>query len=258
MQQLLKSGSGEVASTGSLLQSGQSSFARNVSALLEKVEYRRCESGEDAEAVYRLRYKAYRAFGFVEPNVRRFTTDHLDDASNCYIYGVYLDGNLVSTVRVHHQTAAMPNAPVMSVFGDVLLPRLEAGESFINPSLLAADPDFTRIYKALPYITLRLAVIANNYFKTTSCVCMVRDEHTAFYQRIFGSVQVGASRKYPPFSVPVYLYDSDCATNLVKTIERFPFFKATPLEERLLFSKRGHQELPSLTVLPSTKYIQAA
>ncbi|MBP0438215.1 hypothetical protein J5Y06_06110 [Tianweitania sediminis] len=236
----------------------QNSFTRNVSALLEKVEYRRCDSGEDAEAIYRLRYKAYRAFGFVSPNERCFTTDHLDDAENCYRFGVYLEGNLVSTVRVHHQTRDTPDAPVMSVFGDVLLPRLKAGESFINPSLLAADPEFTRIYKALPYITLRLAVVANNYFQTTSCVCMVRDEHTAFYQRIFGSVQAGDPRSYPPFSVPVYLYDSDCATNLAKTIQRFPFFKATPLEERLLFSKRGHQELPSLTVLPSTKYIRAA
>ena len=43
-----------------------SSFARNVMELLEKVEYRRCESGEDLEAVYRLRYEAFHAHGLLD------------------------------------------------------------------------------------------------------------------------------------------------------------------------------------------------
>ncbi|TIU61115.1 MAG: hypothetical protein E5W25_29540, partial [Mesorhizobium sp.] len=34
-----------------------SSFARNVSAMLERTEYRRCDKGEDLEDIYRLRYK---------------------------------------------------------------------------------------------------------------------------------------------------------------------------------------------------------
>ncbi|TIY07756.1 MAG: hypothetical protein E5V18_08880, partial [Mesorhizobium sp.] len=38
-----------------------SSFARNVSAMLERTEYRRCDKGEDLEDIYRLRYKSYRS-----------------------------------------------------------------------------------------------------------------------------------------------------------------------------------------------------
>ena len=37
-----------------------SRFARNVTAMLERTEYRRCDKGEDLEDVYRLRYKSYR------------------------------------------------------------------------------------------------------------------------------------------------------------------------------------------------------
>ena len=33
--------------------------------LLEHIEYRFCDSGEDLEAIYRLRYKSYRTHGLV-------------------------------------------------------------------------------------------------------------------------------------------------------------------------------------------------
>ena len=41
-------------------------FARNVLDVLERIEYRRCESGEDLEAVYRLRYKAFHTHGLLD------------------------------------------------------------------------------------------------------------------------------------------------------------------------------------------------
>jgi hypothetical protein len=237
---------------------GVSSFAKSVNALLERTEYRRSDSGEDMEAVYRLRYKAYRAHGLVIEKHDQLISDRLDEAPNCYRFGIYIDGRLISTLRLHHMTKAEPFGPIMAVFDDVLQPRLEAGETFINPSQFTADPDWSTTYRALPYLTLRLAVIANTYFKSSNCVCMIRDEHTAFYQRIFGSVQIGTSRPYPPFTVPVMLYDSDCSINLESTLQRFPFFRSTPVEQRMLFAKPRQGELAPLTILPSPKYVREA
>ena len=102
-----------------------SSFSQNVLALMERVEYRRCESGEDIEAIYRLRYKAYRQNGFLAENASQMMSDELDDAPNCYRFGVFIDNELVSTVRIHHITKEQPYGPIMSVFGDILTPRLE-------------------------------------------------------------------------------------------------------------------------------------
>lgn len=232
-----------------------SGFTRSVSRLLETIEYRRCESGEDLEAIYRLRYKAYRLYGFVPQMASRMVSDELDDADNCYRYGIFVDNNLVSTLRLHHITPSVPHGPVMTVFDDILGPRLDRGETFINPSQFAADPEWTSVLRTLPYVTLRLAVMSNEYFKSTSCVCMIRDEHTAFYRRIFGSVQVGEARTYGPISVPLMLYDSDCKTNLSKTISRFPFFKSTAFERRMVFAKPRRGELSPLTVLPTAKYL---
>src|SRR5690606_313313 len=136
-------------------------------------EYRRCESGEDLEAIYRLRYKSFRTHGLLlSESADQKMVDKLDDVPNCYRFGVFRDNELVGTLRVHHLTAETPYAPIMTVFGDVLRPRLMRGETFIDPSRLAIDPDLTALNKALPYIALRPAVMANDYFGTTSCISM--------------------------------------------------------------------------------------
>jgi hypothetical protein len=169
-----------------------------------------------------------------------------------------MDDELVSTVRIHHLTREMPYAPTMSVYGDILEPRLAAGESFIDPSRLAIDPDLTALNKALPYIALRPAVMANDYFGTTSCISMIRGEHTAFYNRIFGSEQIGEPRLYPPYTMPIYFYESRCDLNMRRTIRRFPFFASTAMERRLMFARTAKGEPGPLTVLPTAKYLKDA
>jgi N-acyl amino acid synthase FeeM len=235
-----------------------SSFARNVLSLLERVEYRRCESGEDLEAIYRLRYKAYRLHGFLSESSDQMMSDALDDAPNCYRFGVFVDDALVCTVRIHHLSPEQPDAPAMTTFGDILRPRLLRGESFINPTLLAAEPEFMATNRALPYITLRLGLVASIYFDATACIGVIRAEHTAFYRRVFGAVQVGQPRNYPPFTVPVMLYDANCALNRERILRRFPFFNSTAIEQRLLFRRPERGETVPLTILPTAKYSLAA
>ena len=236
-----------------------SAFSRSVMDLLERVEYRRCESGEDLEAVYRLRYKAYHEHGLLDTIVDGKLVDHLDETRNCYCFGVFMDGQLVSTVRLHHLTHAVPASPAMTVFGDRLMPRLAAGETFIDPSRLAIDPELSSsTNRSLPYVTLRLAVMANEYFQATASVLMIRAEHAAFYSRIFGSSAVGEPRTYPPFTFPAFLYESRCDQNLAKTLERFPFFRSSAGERRMMFAKPQPGELAPLTILPTAKYFRDA
>lgn len=235
-----------------------STFASKVAALLERTEYRRCETGEDIEAIQRLRYKAYRLHGFIDESGEQTVTDDLDDTPNCYRFGVFIDGELASTVRIHHINQAEPYGPAMKTFGDVLMPRLLRGESFINPTLFAGEPHYKSPLRALPYLTLRLGLVASVYFDATACVGVVREEHTAFYRRVFGATQVGEPRAYPPFNVPVMFYDANCAINREPILKRFPFFKSTPVEQRMLFAKPAKGELAPLTILPTAKYFRDA
>ncbi|MGY6708772.1 MAG: N-acyl amino acid synthase FeeM domain-containing protein [Rhizobiaceae bacterium] len=232
----------------------QSGFTRGVQALLERTEYRRCDSGEDYEDICRLRYKAYRAHGFVPETPGQATSDSMDDLPNCYRYGVFIDGELVSTVRVHHISGETPWGPAMSSFGDELAPRLERGESFINPSLLAGDPDLLQISRFLPFVTLRIGIAANSWFDATHCIVLIRKEHTAFYARVFMAEQIGAAKTYPPFTVPVMLYGMDCARQQETLFQRFPFFRSTPMEQRLLFGPTAIGDPAPLTVLPTARY----
>jgi hypothetical protein len=233
-------------------------FAQNVLSMLERVEYRRCVSGEDLEAIYRLRYKAYRAHGFVPESPDQTTFDAMDDLPNCFRFGVYIDGELASTLRVHHISRETPWGPAMSSFGHILGPRLERGESFVNPSLLAADPDLAQIGRFLPFVTLRIGIAASHWFESTHCIVLIRKEHTAFYHRVFAADQIGEPMTYPPFTVPVMLYGMDCETSLETVYQRFPFFRSTPLEQRLLFGPTPMGEPAPLTILPTVRYVGLA
>ncbi len=233
-------------------------FARNVLALLDHVEYRRCENGEDLEAIYRLRYDSYLATGMVEPDPARMVIDQYDELPNSYRFGVFIDGSLVSTIRLHHVSREHPHSPSMTVFGDDLHPRLEAGETFVDPSRFAADLDVAKQHRVLPYLTLRLAVVACGYFNPTFCLTAIKEEHASFYKRIFNASQALAPRSYPGLNVPVHLFQSRTSENMDNTLRRFPFFHSTEAERRLLFAKPAQGELAPLTILPTARYNRPA
>lgn len=233
----------------------RSSFTDNIFSILERTEYRRCETGDDLEQIYRLRYKSYRMVDMVPENRDRTVQDELDDLPNSHRFGVYIDGTLVSTLRIHHVTAAMPKSASMSVYSDLLTPLLEAGQSFVDPSRFAADPEWSRAYPQIPYITLRLAGMACFHFDAPYCLSTVRPEHSAFYRRIYESHQIGDLRAYPGLNYQVVLYRADVDAIRDRSFQRFPFFRSTPMEQRMMFGRPPEGELAPLTILPTAKYM---
>jgi hypothetical protein len=234
-----------------------SAFVNAVFSVLKDIEYRRCDSGEDMEDIYRLRYNSYLAAGMIRANESRKIQDDLDDSPNSYRFGVYYDGNLVSTLRLHYISAQYPDAPSVRVFKDVLIPRLEAGETFIDPSRFAADGQWAATLRVLPYVTLRLAMVARHYFNPTAILTAIKEEHAGFYKRVFESEAVVEGRTYPGLTMPVFLYQSRCPEPLASVEARYPFFASSPIERRLLFDRSGPAKF-ALTVLPTVKYSQAA
>lgn len=235
-----------------------SPFVRNVLNLLEQIEYRHLDTGEDFEDVCRLRYNSYVQSGMMSPNGSRAVTDQFDELPNSFVFGIYYDGHLVSTIRLHHATERYPLSPSSAVFEDVLMPRIANGESFIDPSRFAADMEWSASLRVLPYLTLRLAVLACKHFNPTYCLTAVKEEHASFYRRIFRSEEAATPRTYPGLIVPVHLYQSKCSDHMENTIERFPFFRSTEVERRMLFDRPMGGELAPLTVLPTAKYWKQA
>ncbi len=214
-----------------------SKFNGTLLEILDRVEYSRVRMDVVDNPVYRLRYEAYRREESVPFNDAGVVVDDLDNAPNGMCFGVHIDGELVSSIRLHHVSARYPFGPSMKTHADILEPLLARGESFIDPSRFTADYEASLAYPALPFLTLRLAVMASVHFQADACLALVRPQHTAFYRRVFGSEAMGETRTYPGLTFPVQLFGAYVATKLPATLRRYPFFMSTEEERTQLFSR---------------------
>ncbi|MGC4026816.1 MAG: hypothetical protein QM744_17765 [Mesorhizobium sp.] len=244
--------------TEELSKSQSESFSSHVEALLDRTEYRKCDKGDDREDIFRLRYKSYLANGIVTDSDNHMLSDDLDDTPNAHLFGVFVDGRLLSTLRIHHVTADMPWSTSTRAFGDIVLPMLEEGLTFVCMSRFASDPEWTRLYPQLPYVTLRLAGMACLYFNVPYGLSTVREDHAGFYKRIYRSECISEPRPYPGVTSTVVLYRTDAHTDTETFFSRFPFFRSTPMERRMLFEKPAIGELEPLTILPTARFTKAA
>ncbi|WIY52769.1 hypothetical protein O9Z70_15145 [Devosia sp. YIM 151766] len=233
--------------------SANSRFATTLLDLLDLVRYRRVSSDEQFDPVYRLRYEAYRREDFIPVNSQQVTRDEFDDLPNCYCFGVYIDGQLASSLRFHVVTPEQPYSPCMSVWPDVLQPLLDSGKNFIDPGRFTADFDLSLAYPALPYLTLRLAAMACEYFPVRYCMSAVRPEHTAFYKRVFGAKPLGEERSYANLAFPMQLYAAEVPAIRDRVADRYPFFMSLPEERAALF---GTKQPDLIAIAPSARQAQ--
>ncbi len=118
----------------------------------------------------------------------------------------------------------------------------------IDPTRFVADNSMTRAFPELPYATLRLGWMAGAYFHPDLILATVRAEHQAFYKRIFGQRPVCEPRSYPGLTKPISLMSLDYAAGKANVERRYPFFRSTHFERRMLF--QGVDEAPGQLRLP--------
>ena len=99
-----------LASVPALARPGRS-LSDRVMALLERVDYRRADTAEDREAIFRLRYAAYRREEAIPHSQAERFSDALGDADNAWTFGVYIEGELASSIRLHVANRQRPVLP---------------------------------------------------------------------------------------------------------------------------------------------------
>lgn len=227
--------------------------------LFDRLDYRLIETPEDRDAVYAMRYRAYLHGGLISPSESQRIIDVYDEAPNAWIFGVYLDGELCSSLRLHVLTSAAPMSYTTELFGDVLNSRLDRGEVFVDPARFAADPDKTQGFHELPYLTLRLAYLACDHFNADLGLAMVRTDHQAFYRRVFLHETLTEPRPFPGWhSRKVVLMASDFATLRERVLTRFPIMRSSAFERRMLFDRGSHGPSKSRPVLVQAPLTAAA
>lgn len=230
-----------------------SNFALHILNFLDRIEYRRVISEEDLEQVGRLRYRSYMTRNVMDDNLIGTIIDDIDRDSHAYVYGMYIDQSLVSTLRVHHITPDHRRGTSVNLFPDVLGPMLDRDISFVDPTRFASEPALLSEYPAIPYLTLRIAAMASEHFSADFCLAAVKPEHMAFYKRIFGSQLLADPRDHEGYGIQVALGAAPVSSIRDAVAVRFPFFKSQPHERRNMFADSQVGTVP-LTILPTAKY----
>src|ERR1700761_9686216 len=70
------------------------------SDLLDSVDYHLARTPAEKEAIYNLRYRAYLREGAVKESPEQRVVDQYEDLPNAWTFGVYLHGELCSSVRI--------------------------------------------------------------------------------------------------------------------------------------------------------------
>ena len=142
-------------------------------------------SPADRSAVFRLRYRAWRAVNGVPPNRERAIRDELDDSPLARSYLLREDGRIIGSVR---STVYVPGQSVHRLFlhtlwPDLELPWLSSGGTVIESSRLVFDPDAEHIDACH---MLRLLSVHNaNAVAWDACtiVTAVQLRHIPFYRK---------------------------------------------------------------------------
>jgi hypothetical protein len=215
------------------------------SDLLDQVDYRLAQTPEEKEQIYNLRYRAYLREGAVKESAGQRVTDQYDDLPNSWTFGVYFRGDLHSSVRISVLTSEWRLSCSAEAFGEILNPRLDRGETIVDPARFVADPDKAKRLPELPYVTLRLAYMACEYFNADIGLAIVRAEHQAFYRRVFLHETIAEPRDFPGLLKPVGLMAADFPALRDKVFERYPMMRSTAFERRMLFERPGERHAPT-------------
>jgi len=231
-----------------IAQSAQAAIERG-NELLNRVDYRLVETAADREAIYRLRYRAYIQEGAIVPRADRLVYDPFDDMPNTWIFAVYLDGALASSIRVSVASPKYPNTPSVNAFPDVLQPDVAKGKIIVDPTRFVAEPTRSKRDLELPYLTVRLGYMACEHFNADLGLAIVRPEHQAFYRRVFLHAPIAEPRLVPGLTKAFGLMAADFPTFRKKVFERYPIMRSTAFERRMLFGRGGQRQVPQRPVL---------
>ncbi|MCB1428087.1 MAG: hypothetical protein KDJ48_05455 [Nitratireductor sp.] len=216
---------------------GERSFAERIGDYLQQVDYKVANTEEQRSEVYRLRYNAYMREGSIDPNPSGLFHDDYDKMDNCWIFAIYEQERLISSIRLHVISKEFRKGPALDVFPDIVGPMVDKGMVLIDPTRFVADETAVRDYPELPYITLRVPCMASEYFDADLCLATVRKEHSAFYRRVFHSVPLCEPRPYPTLKQHIGLLSADVVGQRERMAERYPVFLSSLTERRMLFER---------------------
>jgi hypothetical protein len=228
---------------GSMSASNDNSIGRfSVRALrlLESVEHRCARTRADKAEACRIRREADQRRGLMEARaVAQSYEEAVDDAPNAWVTTTFIDGALAGTLRIHVSASEQVRLPALDVFSDVVTPYLQTGRTIVEMTRLAARLEYSRGLPEAPYVALRPAWLAAEYFDADFILATVCPEHEPFYRRVFGFERWSEPRETPCDSRKMCLMGLDFRPARDRVLANYPVYRSLQAERDALFRRRS-------------------
>lgn len=206
--------------------------------LSQDVWHRCARTPGDREAVNWLRSQADEHSGFERSFADCEPKDQsLDGSQNAWVTTTFIAGELASTLRIHVANGEGDYIPSLDVFGDVLKRLIREGNRILETSRLAARLEISQRIPEMPYIALRSAWLAAEYFDTDFIISAEREDHFPFYQRAFGYERRSETRKCPGLKRELTCIGLNFREAKERVEAKLPFLRSAHEEREALFRR---------------------
>lgn len=154
------------------------------------------QTPKELDEVFSLRYTCYRGKGAIEARADQRFRDRYDGMPNQFSFLVRVPGEETrGSVRISvvKPESGWREAPSATVFGDHPAFQTIAAGSYVEASRLCFLPEAKR--DVLCRLIANLVALADQHDAPWVVACP-REEHSMFYQRLFGFRQLGEPRQY--------------------------------------------------------------
>jgi len=225
--------------------------------LLDRVAYKRATSAADLEQVRKIRYGAYLRAKMIDGKSAGLEggeySDDYDRDPNCFIFGVYLEGTMVGTFRLHVADRSNRSLPSAGVVPDLADRWLDEGLTLVDATRFAHVEGLGPAARMLPYATIRLTALAGVHFNADYNLQVVQSHHAPFYMNATASELIEVRQMQlagDPFEVSVMRADfhymrKRCAG------ERAYFLSSRREREQLFGSRHEGFVIPSVREIVS-------
>lgn len=210
------------------------SFNERAQQMLACIEYRRAVTEQERDAIFRQRHDGYMRENGIDAIPSGRFTDPWDDAPNADIIGVYLDGRLAASVRIH-VSDSQGGLPACEPYSDVVQPYLERGLRLVDATRFVVDHRHAVFSSEMPFLTLRAVAMAAEHYRSFGLLAAVRREHTIVYTRVTGHRTLTGPRPYPLLRRPLICMFVETTSLDRSTYFKHPFLRSTQEERERIF-----------------------
>jgi hypothetical protein len=173
------------------------------------IEIVRAKTEGDFRAIGELRYRCYRAEGLIDENPQGLFLDEFDHTPGASVFGVYLKGKIVSSIRLHVLNGDGTRSATLEAFSDILEPMVASGLVLVDGARFVVDPTIGSARLSIAWQTLNICLRVAEDIEADYGVAAVQLSHIKLYQKIYNFTQIADPRDYCQLNTKLALIGVD-------------------------------------------------